>query len=79
MAQVLLDGRPVRAYEHDWYHRHVSIVAQEPTLYGRSIRRNIIFGLEVRVPCLCYYRCTNETSTPGVRVYVCASIKSCHP
>lgn len=46
--QVLLDGRPVRAYEHDWFHRHVSIVAQEPTLYGRSIRRNIIFGLEVR-------------------------------
>ncbi len=45
---MLLDGRPVRAYDHDWYHRHVSIVAQEPVLYGRSIRRNIIFGLEVR-------------------------------
>ena len=44
---VLLDGRPVRCYDHDWYHRHVSIVSQEPVLYARSIRRNIVFGLEV--------------------------------
>ena len=60
--QVLLDGRPVRAYQHEWYHRHVSIVAQEPVLYGRSIRRNIIFGLEVG---------------PSVRIYVWTRVCLC--
>ncbi|CAM9115791.1 unnamed protein product [Phaeothamnion confervicola] len=43
---VTLDGRPVEQYAPEWFHRHVSIVGQEPTLYARSIRRNIIYGLE---------------------------------
>ena len=29
-----------------WLSRHVSIVSQEPTLFGRSIKRNIMYGLE---------------------------------
>ena len=29
-----------------WYHRRVSIVGQEPVLFARSIRRNILYGLE---------------------------------
>ena len=29
-----------------WLSQHVSIVSQEPTLFGRSIKRNIMYGLE---------------------------------
>jgi ATP-binding cassette subfamily B (MDR/TAP) protein 9 len=29
-----------------WLSRHVSIVSQEPTLFARSIKRNIMYGLE---------------------------------
>eukprot|EP00929_Paragymnodinium_shiwhaense_P097607 TRINITY_DN59242_c0_g1_i1.p1 TRINITY_DN59242_c0_g1~~TRINITY_DN59242_c0_g1_i1.p1 ORF type:complete len:879 (-),score=183.49 TRINITY_DN59242_c0_g1_i1:570-3206(-) len=44
-GSVLLDGRDVRDYPHDWYHEQLSIVGQEPTLFGRSIRENILYGL----------------------------------
>lgn len=29
-----------------WLSRNVSVVSQEPTLFARSVRRNIIYGLE---------------------------------
>eukprot|EP00904_Undaria_pinnatifida_P007450 jgi/Undpi1/3835/HiC_scaffold_16.g07204.m1 len=45
-GQVMLDGIPVHEYNHHWLHQSVSIVGQEPTLYARSIRENIIYGLE---------------------------------
>ncbi|CAN0241202.1 unnamed protein product, partial [Hapterophycus canaliculatus] len=45
-GQVLLDGIPVHKYDHHWLHRSISIVGQEPTLYARSIRENITYGLE---------------------------------
>ena len=45
-GQVLLDGLSVHDYDHGWYHRRVSIVGQEPVLFARSIRRNILYGLE---------------------------------
>ena len=44
--QVMLDGIPVHEYNHHWLHKNISIVGQEPTLYARSIRENIIYGLE---------------------------------
>lgn len=43
---MLLDGVAVHKYDHHWLHRNISIVGQEPTLYARSIRENIIYGLE---------------------------------
>ena len=46
MVKVMLDGIPVHEYNHHWLHQSVSIVGQEPTLYARSIRENIIYGLE---------------------------------
>lgn len=46
MWQVLLDGVAVHEHDHRWLHRNISIVGQEPTLYARSIRENIIYGLE---------------------------------
>jgi ATP-binding cassette subfamily B (MDR/TAP) protein 9 len=45
-GQVLLDGRPLGDYNHTWMRRKLTLVGQEPVLYARSIRRNIIFGLE---------------------------------
>ena len=43
---VYLDGHPLASYDEEGLHRYMSIVSQEPTLYARSIRRNIIYGLE---------------------------------
>uniref|UniRef100_A0A7S2PB08 ABC transporter n=1 Tax=Leptocylindrus danicus TaxID=163516 RepID=A0A7S2PB08_9STRA len=43
---VTIDGHDVRDLNHLWLSRHVSVVSQEPTLYARSIKRNIMYGLE---------------------------------
>jgi ATP-binding cassette subfamily B (MDR/TAP) protein 9 len=45
-GSVLIDGRDVGAYEPGWLRRHIGLVSQEPVLYARSIKRNIIYGLE---------------------------------
>lgn len=45
-GQVLLDGYDVHDCAPAWLSRHVSVVSQQPTLFGRSIRRNIMYGLE---------------------------------
>ncbi|KAK9845905.1 hypothetical protein WJX81_005691 [Elliptochloris bilobata] len=43
---VLLDGRDVGVYDPHWLRRRVALVSQEPVLYARSVRRNILYGLE---------------------------------
>lgn len=43
---ISLDGTPLGDLDPRWLKRKVSLVAQEPTLFCRSLRRNIIFGLE---------------------------------
>lgn len=45
-GEVKIDGRPVHDLSPEWLSRHVSVVSQEPTLFARSIRRNIMYGLE---------------------------------
>lgn len=45
-GQVMIDGVEVHELSHRWLSRHVSQVQQEPTLFARSIKRNIIYGLE---------------------------------
>lgn len=45
-GRVLFDGVDVYKLCPEWLSRHISIVSQEPTLFGRSIRRNIMYGLE---------------------------------
>jgi ATP-binding cassette subfamily B (MDR/TAP) protein 9 len=45
-GRVLISGKPVEEFDPVWLRRQVAIVGQEPTLFGRSIRRNIIYGLE---------------------------------
>ncbi|XP_019323148.2 LOW QUALITY PROTEIN: ABC-type oligopeptide transporter ABCB9 [Panthera pardus] len=42
---VLLDGKPVSAYDHKYLHRVISLVSQEPVLFARSITDNISYGL----------------------------------
>jgi ATP-binding cassette subfamily B (MDR/TAP) protein 9 len=43
---VYVGERLVADYEPGFLHRRMSTVGQEPTLFARSIRRNIIYGLE---------------------------------
>lgn len=45
-GNVYIGERPVSDYEPGFLHRRMSTVGQEPTLFARSIRRNIIYGLE---------------------------------
>ncbi|NXI68973.1 TAP2 protein, partial [Anseranas semipalmata] len=45
-GEVLLDGVPLRDYEHQYLHRQVALVGQEPVLFSGSIRDNIAYGLE---------------------------------
>ena len=42
-GELLIDGIPVRKYEN--YHQSVTCVNQEPLLFARSIKENILFGL----------------------------------
>lgn len=45
-GSILIDGRSVGCYQSGWLRRRVALVSQEPVLYARSIKRNILFGLE---------------------------------
>ncbi|XP_074826849.1 uncharacterized protein LOC141998117 [Natator depressus] len=44
-GEILLDGAPLREYEHRYLHRQVALVGQEPVLFSGSIRENIVYGL----------------------------------
>ncbi|XP_024422695.2 ABC-type oligopeptide transporter ABCB9 [Desmodus rotundus] len=44
-GRVLLDGKPISAYDHKFLHRVISLVSQEPVLFARSITDNISYGL----------------------------------
>lgn len=45
-GQVCIDGTSVTELSHDWLSRNVAVVSQEPTLFARSVKKNIIYGLE---------------------------------
>jgi len=45
-GQVLISGRPVGSYDQQLLRRRMSVVNQEPTLFARSVLRNIVYGLE---------------------------------
>ncbi|XP_068167092.1 ABC-type oligopeptide transporter ABCB9 [Antennarius striatus] len=44
-GQVLLDGKPVNTFRHDYLHAKVSLVGQEPQLFARTVKENIAYGL----------------------------------
>eukprot|EP01127_Copromyxa_protea_P019084 TRINITY_DN6113_c0_g2_i1.p1 TRINITY_DN6113_c0_g2~~TRINITY_DN6113_c0_g2_i1.p1 ORF type:complete len:822 (+),score=150.24 TRINITY_DN6113_c0_g2_i1:22-2487(+) len=43
-GNITLDGHPIHKLDPSWYHSHISLVAQEPTLFAGTIRENILFG-----------------------------------
>jgi ATP-binding cassette subfamily B (MDR/TAP) protein 9 len=45
-GRVLLDGHEIHELSPEWLSRHIAIVSQEPTLFGISIKRNLMLGLE---------------------------------
>jgi len=46
LGEVKIDGLRVQDLSYNFLSRNISIVSQEPTLFARSIHRNIIYGLE---------------------------------
>ncbi|XP_063310365.1 ABC-type oligopeptide transporter ABCB9 [Pelobates fuscus] len=44
-GEVLLDGQPIKSYDHKYLHTKISMVSQEPVLFARSIQDNISYGL----------------------------------
>ncbi|XP_061586482.1 ATP-binding cassette sub-family B member 9 [Cololabis saira] len=44
-GQVLLDGKPVNTFQHDYLHSKVALVGQEPVLFARTVTENITYGL----------------------------------
>ncbi|XP_012664511.1 ATP-binding cassette sub-family B member 9 [Otolemur garnettii] len=44
-GRVLLDSKPISAYDHKYLHQVISLVSQEPVLFARSISDNISYGL----------------------------------
>ena len=45
-GQIQIDGVDVHDLNPMWLSRKVSVVSQEPTLFARSVARNIMYGLE---------------------------------
>ncbi|XP_026868099.2 antigen peptide transporter 1 isoform X1 [Electrophorus electricus] len=45
-GEILLDGKPLQSYREQYLHEKISVVAQEPMLFARSITENIRYGKE---------------------------------
>ncbi|XP_072995969.1 putative multidrug resistance protein [Typha latifolia] len=43
---VMIDGKDVRSYHLRSLRRHIGMVSQEPTLFGGTVRENIVYGTE---------------------------------
>jgi ATP-binding cassette subfamily B protein len=49
-GSILLDGTELREYPKRFLRRQIGIVEQEPFLFSRTIRENIVYGVERDVP-----------------------------
>jgi ATP-binding cassette subfamily B protein len=49
-GSILLDGVELREYPKRFLRRQIGIVEQEPFLFSRTIRENIVYGVEREVP-----------------------------
>jgi ATP-binding cassette subfamily B protein len=49
-GRILLDGIELREYPKRFLRRQIGIVEQEPFLFSRTIRENIVYGVERDVP-----------------------------
>uniref|UniRef100_A0A0N5A187 ATP-binding cassette sub-family B member 9 n=1 Tax=Parastrongyloides trichosuri TaxID=131310 RepID=A0A0N5A187_PARTI len=62
-GEITIDGVPISAYNHEYYHQKVALVAQEPILYSGTIMDNIKYG------------CSWITDD---QVYEAAKLANCH-
>jgi ATP-binding cassette subfamily B (MDR/TAP) protein 1 len=44
-GEILLDGKPLPAYNIAWLRRQFGLVPQEPTLFADTIKNNILYGV----------------------------------
>ncbi|KAA0710081.1 Antigen peptide transporter 2 [Triplophysa tibetana] len=44
-GQILLDGKPIQNYQHQYLHSKIAMVGQEPVLFSGTVRENIAYGL----------------------------------
>ncbi|NP_001085260.1 antigen peptide transporter 2 [Xenopus laevis] len=45
-GDILLDGKSLKEYKHEYLHSKIALVAQEPVLFAGSVRGNISYGLQ---------------------------------
>jgi len=42
---ILIDGQEIQDYDHKYLHKNISMVGQEPILFNRTIKENIIYAI----------------------------------
>ncbi|CAF2401114.1 unnamed protein product [Rotaria sp. Silwood2] len=42
---ILIDGREIHDYDHKYLHKKIAMVGQEPILFNRTIKENIIYAI----------------------------------
>ena len=45
-GKILIDGREIQEYDHQYLHQKIAMVGQEPVLFNRTIRENINYALD---------------------------------
>ena len=65
MGKIYVDGREIQEYEHRYFHRKISMVGQEPILFNRSIRDNILYASEDESDQLRMLKAAREANVDG--------------
>lgn len=67
-GRVLIDGQDVASYDIKFLRRHMTLVQQEPVLFGISVRDNVCYGCQQPVAdeqvCRAHARTRTHTCTP---------------
>ncbi|EDV22056.1 uncharacterized protein TRIADDRAFT_29304 [Trichoplax adhaerens] len=45
-GEILIDSHPISEYDHEYLHRKMALVGQEPVLFARKLEENIAYGHE---------------------------------
>lgn len=45
-GEIQLDGKPLKSYDHQFLHKKIAVVNQDPVLFSGTIRQNIEYGLK---------------------------------
>lgn len=48
-GRISIDGHEVKSFNLKWLRQQLGLVSQEPVLFARSIRDNIVYGLDRQV------------------------------